>query len=106
MSLFSERLKEAMALRDVSQAELSRAIGKTQGAICNWVSGNRQPSLDNLKEICEYFNIPADYFLGIENYPVMKEISTNDLMTDLSKRDRYIVNSLLKLLSENKERVK
>jgi len=101
MSIFSERLKAARLLKGISQTELCRTTGIMPCQYSNWENGNREPILSSLKKLCIYFNISADYFLGIEVYPIPKH--SGDLMTDLSKRDRYIMSSLLELLSKNKE---
>lgn len=48
-STFSDRLKRAMAKAQISQSELARSIGVTQGAVQQWCSrSTKAPKPENL----------------------------------------------------------
>lgn len=62
-----KKLKELRKLKNVSQKEVAKAIGITLSAYSNYEQGLRQPSYEILKSICKYFDVTADYLLGLEN---------------------------------------
>ncbi len=69
MKEFALKLKELRLDKNLSQSEVSRALGLTRNAFTNYELGIREPSLDTLVKICDFFNVPADYLLGrIKDY--------------------------------------
>ena len=67
MNKFSERLKEVLKDRGVSQLALAKKIGMSQGVVNNYCTGKREPTLDVLIKICKALNESADYLLGLED---------------------------------------
>lgn len=67
MNKFSERLKEVLRERDMSQDALAKKIGMSQGVVNNYCTGKREPTLDVLVSICRALNESADYLLGLED---------------------------------------
>ena len=66
---FCDRLKY---LRNATQKDLANAIGVTQRKISFMETGTTEPSLKDIKALCKYFNVSADYLLGLPknmNYP-------------------------------------
>lgn len=59
-------LRELRRQKGVTLKEVSDAIGITLSAYSNYEQGLREPSLQILKKICEYYEISADYFLELE----------------------------------------
>ena len=62
--MFAERLRREMAGRQITQAELGEALGRTQTAVSYWTTGKRQPSLEDLCKLADYFDTSTDYLLG------------------------------------------
>lgn len=56
------KLFDLLTERNISQAQLSRDTGLKSGSIGDWKSGRSKPSHDALKILCEYLNVPLDYF--------------------------------------------
>lgn len=67
MNKFSERIKELRIERNISQNTLSKEIGFSQAAIARWEAGIQIPNINVLITFAKYFNVSADYLLGIEN---------------------------------------
>lgn len=65
-SIFAERLALLMKDRGVTQSVLSDAAGVTRQAISQYVTGEVQPNAEKIYKICKYFNVSADYMLGLE----------------------------------------
>lgn len=67
MSTFSIRLRELTTDKQMSMKQLAVAIGTTDAAISNWENGINEPKISYVIRLCEFFNVSADYLLGIEN---------------------------------------
>ena len=66
MKDLSEKLKTLRLDKGLTQAEVSKELGLTRNAIANYETGIREPSLEILIKICQFFNVSADYLLGLE----------------------------------------
>lgn len=67
MSTFSMRLRELRTDKQMSMKQLAVAIGTTDAAVSNWENGINEPKISYVIRLCEFFNVSADYLLGIEN---------------------------------------
>lgn len=65
MSIFQERLKELRTAKGVSQKELGVAVGTTYSAVSYWEKGINEPKLSYIIALCKYFEVTADYLLGL-----------------------------------------
>ena len=64
--MFSINLKKLRQLNGVTQTEFAKALGVAGGTVGNWESGKREPDLDTIKRIAEYFHSTTDYLIGKE----------------------------------------
>ena len=62
----NKKLKLLRKDKGVSQKEVAEAIGVTISAYSNYEQGLREPSNQILVNICRYFNVSADYLLGLK----------------------------------------
>lgn len=60
-----ERLKKLREEKGATQKEVADAIGVTISAYSNYEQGIREPSNQILINLCRYFNVSADYLLGL-----------------------------------------
>ena len=67
MNKFAIRLKEILKINNMSQTDLAKKIGMSQGIVNNYCTGKREPSHDVLILICKALNESADYLLGLED---------------------------------------
>ncbi len=67
MKIFAERLRELRIEHNLSMKMLASAIKTTDAAISNWENGINEPKISYLKAIAVYFNVSADYLLGLED---------------------------------------
>lgn len=68
MATISERLKQERITKGLTQTQVAQALGVTYNAICQYESGAREPSIDNLKKLCDFFDVTADYLIGRTDY--------------------------------------
>ena len=67
MEKFSERLKELRQENGLSQIQLAKETGISKSAIGFWETGERVPSALAIITLAKYFNVSADYLLGLED---------------------------------------
>jgi transcriptional regulator with XRE-family HTH domain len=67
---FGEKIKLLRENAELSQEELGQEIGMTQRKISYLEHNKYEPSIDDLRAFCQFFNISADYLLGFsKNLP-------------------------------------
>ena len=65
ISIFTERVRELRGER--SQREVAEGIGITQQTYGRYENGARRPDLEIIERMAVYFNVSADYLLGLKN---------------------------------------
>ncbi|MBQ8615829.1 MAG: helix-turn-helix transcriptional regulator [Clostridia bacterium] len=64
----NKRLKKIREGRGVSQREVANAIGITISGYSNYEQGIREPSIEIIIKLCKFFNVSADYLLGLKDF--------------------------------------
>lgn len=65
--VMSERFAELMRERGMSQQDTSYALRLSPTVINRWVKGKHAISAANIATICRYFNVSADWLLGLSD---------------------------------------
>ena len=72
---FGEKLKLLREEHELNQTELGKLLGMTQRKVSYLERGQYEPSIQDIKAICTYFKVSADYLLGFPKplpYPKRK----------------------------------
>lgn len=64
MATFSQRLRQLRNEQDLSQMEFSRQIGVSKSSVNMYERGEREPNLDTLARIADFFDVDLDYLHG------------------------------------------
>lgn len=64
MSMFSERLKETRQKRNYTQKNVADHLGIAERAYQNYEYGNREPNLETLIKLANYFDVSLDFLTG------------------------------------------
>lgn len=64
MATFADRLKQLRIDAGLTQAELSKKLGFSLGAVGNYEAGLRTARGDDLERIADFFNVELDYLTG------------------------------------------
>lgn len=67
--MFKERLKSTRKATNKTQKEVSLYLGIAERAYQNYEYGNREPNLETLSKLADYFNVSTDYLLGRSDDP-------------------------------------
>lgn len=66
MDTFANRLNQALQLRGITPAELSRRIGVAEGTISNYRKGTYEPKQKRLQVIAEALQVSIPFLLGYD----------------------------------------
>lgn len=72
MSKFSERLKEVRKSRNLTQKQVALGTEMSENQYQFYEYGKKEPSISNFEKFCNYFNVSADYLLGLSDNPERK----------------------------------
>ena len=64
-TIFAARFTELMRERELTQQDTSYELRVSPAVINRWVKGKHSISAANLVLICRYFNVSADWLLGL-----------------------------------------
>ena len=66
-NVFGTRLKELRIEKGLSQKKFGELLGFCNQTISFWETGSREPDVDTLLEISDFFEISLEYLLGKTN---------------------------------------
>lgn len=97
-----QRITELRLKKDVSEYEMSTALGMNRNYIQGITSGKALPSMTQFLNICEYFEItPMHFFDGETLYPqLIRKIM--DAMQDLDDEDLLLLLTISRHLQRRK----
>ena len=65
--MFTERFNELLRSRGINAVTLAREIGVPRSIVYEWRSGVRDPSLENMLRVADYFGVSLEYLTGRED---------------------------------------
>lgn len=101
MSRFHLRIKELRISRKLSQQELADALKISKSSINMYERGEREPGLDLLEAIADFFNVDMDYLMGKSDNPQKYLSSTNGVT--LSSDEAKLLDIYRSFNDEGKE---
>jgi len=63
----NKKLRELRKFKGVKQKDVAEAIGVSSSTYANYEQGLREPSNQILVALCKYYQVSADYLLGLED---------------------------------------
>jgi len=72
------RLKQLRKARGISQVKLAMDLNTGQNTISRYENGEREPGIDELIRIADYFRVSVDYLIGRTDYPDMYPVNNKE----------------------------
>ena len=69
MAIVSERIKEGLALRKMTQAELSAKTGIGKSSISTYIKGGYEPKINYIHKIARHLMLAKGGFLDMRTLP-------------------------------------
>ena len=66
---FAQRLSQLLEDRELSAYRVSKDTGLSTGLLSLYRTGKNDPSAENIIKLATYFDVSADYLLGLSNSP-------------------------------------
>lgn len=65
--VFADRFRELRMFSEpkLKQADLGEKLGMSQRKVSRLETGSTEPTTDEIVKICRFFNVSADYILGL-----------------------------------------
>lgn len=92
MSAFSERLKQLRIKEGKNQADIAEIIGASVQSYSAYETG-REPKYDMLCQLCDYFEVSADYMLGRTDAPTPQ---VENIMEQLGISPNAVMNLMVR----------
>lgn len=81
----SDRLKRLRENEKLSQEELADQLGVSEPQIWRYEKGESSPRADVLTKLATFFNVSADYLLGLSDNPAVS------LSGDLNEKETAVI---------------
>ena len=69
MVTFPERLKEVRKNNNSTQRQVAEMLGASESQYQLYEYGKHKPNYEYIIKLCRYFNVSADYLLGLTDEP-------------------------------------
>lgn len=69
MTDYRTRLRNVREDHDLTQAEVGKILDKSQQGYNHIEAGRAELKIDDLIRLCQYYNLSADYLIGLTNKP-------------------------------------
>lgn len=67
---YRERIKNIREDRDLTQEQIGKILNKSQQGYSHIETGRAELKIDDLVLLCKYYNLSADYLIGLIDKPV------------------------------------
>ena len=67
---YRERIRGVREDRDLTQAQLGKVLKKSQQGYSHIESGRAELKIDDLILLCKFYDLSADYLIGLIDTPV------------------------------------
>ena len=65
MHEYAQRLRDLRIDHDKSQAQIAAVLGTTKNQVGKYERGEQEMPIKHLITLCSYYNVSADYVLGL-----------------------------------------
>lgn len=106
MKQIGDRLRDLRESRNLKQTDVANALNISNKILSSYERNISMPTIDNLKHLCEFYNVSADYLLQIELSK--EETAPEEAATPvvLSSEQKKLLSYYERLNAENKEAIR
>jgi transcriptional regulator with XRE-family HTH domain len=101
--ILSENLEQLMKQNNITQIELSEAIGVSQSTISNWIKEVKYPRIGKIEELATYFNVPKSKITERQdNQPQQDTIAAHFDKENLTEEELEEVRQFINIIKRRK----
>ncbi|MDE6710543.1 MAG: helix-turn-helix transcriptional regulator [Oscillospiraceae bacterium] len=106
MSKFHLRLRDLRKSRELSQQELANNLQISKSSVNMYERGEREPGLDTLEAIADFFNVDMDYLTGkTSEIKSLTSVPITDYETSLKSDEKRLLGIYRGFNNEGKEKL-
>ena len=64
---YRQRMRDLREDHDLSQADVGKVINKSQQGYSHIENGRAELKIEDLVTLCRFYNVSADYFVGLKD---------------------------------------
>ncbi len=72
MKIYNEILRDLREDKDLKQEDIAKVLNMKQQQYSNYEIGKRALPIEHLITLCKFYNVSADYILGLPDLPYPK----------------------------------
>lgn len=76
---FAEKLRSLLNDKSLSQNELAKALGVSEGTVRNWLAGRGEPGVSQIIAIVDFANVDVAWLLGVNDAPEYRKAANTIL---------------------------
>ena len=103
-STTSQRLREAMRIRNMRQADLARATGLAKGGISNYVTGRYEPKSDIISKLAKALDCSEMWLWGYD-VPMERDKKAPIEESDLNDGEKILLDLFRRVPADKQELV-
>ena len=101
---FSETLKYLRNSTQCTQKKLAEYLGLSANTVCEWEKNRSEPSIQTIRKLAEYFDVSADYLLGLEDdFGAITATAPTVMGDNYSLEERQLIEDYQKLNTHSKK---
>lgn len=101
---FAGRIRQLREMKSLSQAGLARNVKFSQSTVAAWELGQREPTLQGLQTLADFFGVPVDYLLGRTDTP-LQAVQEGTPFAQVTPFERQLLDQYRELLPEQQAMV-
>ena len=75
---YRERIKNVREDHDLTQAQVGKLLDKSQQGYNHIEMGRAELKIDDLIRLCKFYDLSADYLIGLTNNPISYKNEKNE----------------------------
>lgn len=108
---FSENLKYLRNSTQCTQKKLAEYLGLSANTVCEWEKNRSEPSIQTIRKLAEFFDVSADYLLGLEDdfgarIPAVPAGAADVMSDTITHEERTLIEKYRELNAPGKKLVR
>lgn len=101
---FSENLKYLRNSTQCTQKKLAEHLGLSANTVCEWEKNRSEPSIQTIRKLAEFFDVSADYLLGLEDdFGARTATNAAPMGERLTEKEKTLLEAFRQLLPETQD---
>lgn len=105
MDTFGQKIKYLRQERNLTQKSLAEKLSITVSTLSHWECNYQEPSFDDLCKLCAFFDVEADFLIGIKSEIANFPLKNEKLAPTLSQDEQELLDIYHALAREYKAQI-